>query len=152
MKSKRLLCAVVLLMALALLSGCNAKWANFKKEEIKSLSFTLSYSNGVIKEESEVTDTQVIDNIYQVVKDIKFDQKLPKKDIWTGQENTYQAPSIYHTLAITLKDGSVKYLYIDSAEGHKCYKPNQYNIYSNSGVQLLNIITKYFQDNQDLGK
>lgn len=147
MKSKCLLCTIALLMVLILLSSCNTKWANFKREDIESVSFTLSYRNGVTREE-RVTDTQVIDKVYQVVKDIKFDQKLPKKDIWTGQDRTYQAPDIYHTLTITLKDESVRLLYIDS-ETKYCYKPSQYAVYSDSGAQLLIIMEKYFQDKQD---
>jgi|GEM_PF-3491116 len=149
MKLKKLICIVLALAILFSLAGCNRKWANFKKDEIESLSFELEYPNGVTKSDSDITDPKVISDTYQVLQKIKFNKKLPKIDnIWDNIEIVYEEPTIHHTLSIKLKDGGHKFLYIDSKTNY-CYSPGEYRIYSDSGEQVLVVMVKYFQNKEE---
>ncbi len=143
MNIKKLICAVLVAIIAFSLTGCNQKWIDFKGDEIESLSFELIYLNGTRKLDNEVINPKVIADIYKVLEGISFNKKMPKKDIFDNSVIVYKEPAIHHSLSITLKNGRTKLLYIDSKTKY-CYKPGEYRIYSDSGVQLLTIMERYF--------
>jgi hypothetical protein len=148
MNNKKYISIVIVVLLIALiLSGCAKKGVPFKREDMESMRFKLSYASGTVKEEGDITDAQTLDAIYSVLETIKFDKKLPKKDIWTGRAKTYDPPAYYHTLEVKLKDGNNYSLYIGS--DRKCYKPGEYGIYSDCGTQLLIVMEKYFAQERD---
>lgn len=148
MRNKKIFGIIVILLIASLLIGCTKQGVSFNKQDIVSLHFRLSYPNAITKEANDIVDTQIIDAIYQELKIIKFDKKLPKRDFWSNKENKYTEPAYYHTLGVKLANDKGYYLLYIAMDG-KCYRPGEYRIYSEAGGPLHIIMSKYLNNQQE---
>jgi len=143
MKSKKALCIVLILTTLLSFSGCAKTGLFFKRKNIDSLYFQMSLKNGTVVSEN-VTDPEVIDRVYDVLKKIKFNNKRPRNNILSGEKYSYYAPATYHILGINTKKNGTLNLEIDMY--NRCFVTTDYRRYSTAGEELVEIMTEYFDE------